>query len=56
MKEDQHFPGGFKQQLYGLHIREDGRQHDIELKRGDTAELFYTLRSRREGLKERIRK
>ena len=54
MKEDHHFPGGFRQELYGLRILEDGRQHDVELKHGDTAELFYTLRPRGEGLNERM--
>jgi hypothetical protein len=56
VKGDQHFPGGFRQELCGLDILEDGRQHDVELKHGDTAELFYTLRPRREGLNERMSK
>ena len=56
MKEDQHFPSGFRQELCGLDILKDGRQHDVELKHGDTAELFYTLRPRREGLNERMNK
>jgi hypothetical protein len=35
-----HFPGVFGQGVQVLHILKDGRQHDFELKHGDSAELF----------------
>jgi len=41
------FSDVFRQEPCALHILKDSRQHDVELKHGDTAELFYTLRLRR---------
>jgi hypothetical protein len=47
--EDEHFSDVIRREPYGRHILKDGWQQEVEPKHGDTAELFYTLRRRREG-------